>query len=68
MKLADILIIIGFIVIALLLIGLIIFLIYLLLFDRNQKSHSILRNYPALGRIRYFFEKNWSRNASVLVQ
>lgn len=57
MKLADILIIIGFIVIALLLIGLIIFLIYLLLFDRNQKSHSILRNYPALGRIRYFFEK-----------
>lgn len=26
-------------------------------FDQRQKQHSILRNYPVLGRIRYIFEK-----------
>ncbi|MFD1408629.1 FMN-binding glutamate synthase family protein [Kroppenstedtia eburnea] len=32
-------------------------LIYLFLFDRRQKEHSILRNYPILGKMRYFLEK-----------
>ncbi|MDQ0200348.1 FMN-binding glutamate synthase family protein [Neobacillus ginsengisoli] len=54
---ANTLIIIGFIIVAILAIVLLIFVLYLLVFDRNQKMHSILRNYPALGRLRYFLEK-----------
>ncbi|MCQ9292259.1 FMN-binding glutamate synthase family protein [Staphylococcus hyicus] len=27
-----------------------------LIFDRRQKQHSVLRNYPVLARVRYFFE------------
>jgi glutamate synthase domain-containing protein 2 len=54
---ANTLIIIGFILVAIIAIVLMIFVLYLLVFDRNQKMHSILRNYPALGRFRYFFEK-----------
>ncbi|RWR12588.1 FMN-binding glutamate synthase family protein [Siminovitchia fortis] len=57
MNLSDILIIIAFTTGALVLAALIIFFIYLILFDRNQKMHAILRNYPLLGRVRYFFEK-----------
>ncbi|MGE7762492.1 FMN-binding glutamate synthase family protein [Peribacillus sp. NPDC097895] len=57
MDIASRLIITAFIFVALILIALVIFLIYLLLFDRNQKHHAILRNYPVLGRMRYFLEK-----------
>ncbi|MFF2446995.1 FMN-binding glutamate synthase family protein [Neobacillus sp. NPDC058068] len=57
MNTADVLIIILFTFIALVLLALVLFLAYLFMFDRNQKRHSILRNYPALGRFRYFFEK-----------
>lgn len=57
MNLAEQLIIIFFTLVAIFLIAFFVFLIYILLFDRNQKRHAILRNYPALGRIRYFFEK-----------
>ena len=57
MNIADIFIIIGFVLFAVIIIGLILFLSGILLFDRNQKMHSILRNYPALGRVRYFLEK-----------
>lgn len=32
------------------------FLLYLRVVDVNQKQHSILRNYPVLGKVRYFFE------------
>ncbi|MBM7714620.1 glutamate synthase (ferredoxin) [Bacillus thermophilus] len=57
MDLAHLFIVIGFIT-SIFVIGTIIFLFaYLLLFDRNQKMHSILRNYPVLGRVRYFLEK-----------
>ena len=31
--------------------------IFLYFFDRSQKQHAILRNYPILGRVRYMFEK-----------
>lgn len=31
--------------------------IFLYFFDRRQKQHAILRNYPVLGRVRYMFEK-----------
>ncbi len=57
MEFANILVIIEFAFIALVLLGVVVFVGYLLIFDRKQKQHSILRNYPALGRIRYFFEK-----------
>ncbi|MFJ5624826.1 FMN-binding glutamate synthase family protein [Peribacillus loiseleuriae] len=57
MDIASRLIIITFTFGALILIALVIFLIYLLMFDRNQKHHAILRNYPVLGRVRYFLEK-----------
>ncbi|MBD7907434.1 FMN-binding glutamate synthase family protein [Sporosarcina gallistercoris] len=30
---------------------------YVYIFDRKQKQHAILRNYPILGRIRYMIEK-----------
>lgn len=32
------------------------FLIYVFFVDRNQKKHSVLRNYPVIGRVRYFLE------------
>ncbi|WP_156484852.1 FMN-binding glutamate synthase family protein [Bhargavaea cecembensis] len=32
-------------------------LIWLFFYDRGQKQHSILRNFPILGRVRYFLEK-----------
>ncbi|MDW0110094.1 FMN-binding glutamate synthase family protein [Sporosarcina aquimarina] len=31
--------------------------VFLYLFDRRQKQHAILRNYPILGRVRYMIEK-----------
>ncbi|MCZ2260352.1 FMN-binding glutamate synthase family protein [Sporosarcina sp. G11-34] len=31
--------------------------LYLYLYDRKQKQHAILRNYPILGRVRYILEK-----------
>ena len=38
----------------------VIFFVFLLisvyLYDRNQKTHSLLRNYPIIGHFRYFFE------------
>ena len=33
-----------------------VFLVYLYIYDRRQTQHSVLRNYPLLGRIRYFLE------------
>ncbi|HET7560566.1 MAG TPA: glutamate synthase-related protein, partial [Limnochordia bacterium] len=32
-------------------------LFYLYVFDRRQRQHAILRNYPVLGRLRYLFEQ-----------
>lgn len=31
--------------------------IFLYVYDRNQRQHAVLRNYPILGRIRYVLEK-----------
>ena len=31
--------------------------IFLYFYDRGQKQHAILRNYPILGRMRYVLEK-----------
>ncbi|WP_397538771.1 FMN-binding glutamate synthase family protein [Rummeliibacillus pycnus] len=57
MNIADWLIIIVFTLTVLAIIAIVLFLVYIITFDRNQKRHAILRNYPALGRMRYFFEK-----------
>lgn len=57
MNLADILLIIGFAIIAVILIILVIVVIYLYFTDRTQDQHPVLRNYPVIGRVRYFFEK-----------
>ncbi len=57
MHISNLLIIIVFTFIAVLIIGFAILWLTLLMIDRNQKRHAILRNYPVLGRIRYFFEK-----------
>src|SRR5699024_7347714 len=56
-RLATMLVAIFGIIISILLISAIVFIVYLIFFDRKQKMHSILRNYPLLGRVRYFLEK-----------
>jgi glutamate synthase (ferredoxin) len=53
---AYVLIVCGIIFLALFVLGILLFL-YIVTLDRNQKMHSILRNYPVLGRVRYFLEK-----------
>lgn len=54
---ANTLLIIFLITMFALLVGIIIFFTYFLYFDRKQRKHSILINYPLLGRMRYFLEK-----------
>src|SRR5450759_3215081 len=41
--------VVGFIVVGV--------LIFWFIPDVTQKKHSVLRNYPVIGRLRYFFEK-----------
>ncbi|MDC3413454.1 FMN-binding glutamate synthase family protein [Aquibacillus sp. 3ASR75-11] len=57
MNLANLLIIVGFFILAIILFILIVIGLYLYFIDRTQKQHPILRNYPLLGRVRYFFEQ-----------
>lgn len=57
MNAADVLIVIGFIILALIIIGLGITFIALYWTDRHQRQHPVLRNFPVLGRVRYFLEK-----------
>lgn len=54
---ASMLIIIAVILFIFLFLAFTFLLLYLVLFDQRQKMHSILRNYPVLGRVRYFLEK-----------
>jgi glutamate synthase domain-containing protein 2 len=56
LRMADIMVIIGFIFFAIILAILIIIGLYLFFIDRSQKQHPILRNYPLVGRARYFLE------------
>ncbi|GAA0590398.1 FMN-binding glutamate synthase family protein [Virgibacillus siamensis] len=57
MDVASILIVIGFVVIVLIVLILLVAGIRLLKEDRTQRQHPVLRNYPVLGRVRYFLEK-----------
>jgi len=56
MNIANVLTIIGFVFIALFVLSLIVVGLYLFFIDRTQKQHPILRNYPVIGRVRYFLE------------
>lgn len=47
---------------------LILVVVYLIFVDRNQSQHSVLRNYPVLGRVRYFFEKIGPELRQYLIQ
>lgn len=57
MDLADVLIIFGFALISALVIISVLFAAYMYVRDRRQPQHPVLRNYPLLGRARYFLEK-----------
>ena len=37
--------------------GLILFIVFIFIKDITQKKHGVLRNYPVIGRLRYFFEE-----------
>ncbi|HEU5141129.1 MAG TPA: FMN-binding glutamate synthase family protein [Bacillales bacterium] len=57
MNIADILTIIGFIILALVIVVAGSAFMAMFIKDRSQGEHPVLRNYPVLGRMRYFFEK-----------
>lgn len=57
MSMAHIMVIIMFTFTVVVLLALSVTGIYLYVTDRRQKQHPVLRNYPILGRARYFFEK-----------
>ncbi|KON88861.1 membrane protein [Sporosarcina globispora] len=56
MNIADVMIIIVFVLLVLFVLVFLVVGLYLLFIDRTQKQHPILRNYPLLGRVRYFLE------------
>ncbi|MBM7587191.1 glutamate synthase (ferredoxin) [Bacillus pakistanensis] len=56
MNIANVFTIIGFIACVIILLVLIVAVLYFYYIDRTQKQHPILRNYPVIGRARYFFE------------
>lgn len=47
--------IVNILLVGILVIAFIAFIAFLI-FDKRQKQHSVLRNYPVLARVRYFFE------------
>lgn len=56
LNLADILIIVGSVIICFIFLILVLIGLYLYFIDRKQKQHPVLRNYPVVGRVRYFLE------------
>lgn len=56
MVLMDYLVITIFVILLLMFLTPVIAFIGFYFFDRKQKQHSVLRNYPFLGRVRYIFE------------
>ncbi|WP_153465387.1 FMN-binding glutamate synthase family protein [Sediminibacillus terrae] len=56
MNIANIFTVIGFIACTLFIIVLLVLGIFLYRVDKRQKQHPILRNYPLIGRVRYFLE------------
>ncbi|EKN71121.1 FMN-binding glutamate synthase family protein [Schinkia azotoformans] len=56
MEIANVFTVIAFVFCALVLLVLIITVINLYFIDQRQKQHPVLRNYPVVGRARYFLE------------
>ncbi|WCN38645.1 FMN-binding glutamate synthase family protein [Aneurinibacillus uraniidurans] len=56
MNIANYLTIIEFVVVVMLLLLVTFVLTYMFFIDKRQKRHPVLRNYPVLGRMRYFLE------------
>ncbi|SFL60966.1 glutamate synthase (ferredoxin) [Gracilibacillus orientalis] len=56
MNIANIFTIVGFVVCTIVILILLVVGLYLLGVDKKQKQHPILRNYPLIGRVRYFLE------------
>ncbi|WP_257348612.1 FMN-binding glutamate synthase family protein [Pseudalkalibacillus decolorationis] len=56
MNTANYLTIISFVAVALILVIIVAIIGYLYMVDRTQKEHPVLRNYPMIGRVRYFLE------------
>ena len=54
------------ILIIMVLLSLLIVGLYLLFKDKRQEQHSVLRNFPVLGRVRYFSE-NRTRITSIFI-
>lgn len=57
MNAANMITVVSFISLILFILIVIIIGLYLFYVDRKQKQHPILRNYPLLGRVRYFLEQ-----------
>lgn len=57
MNIADVLIVCGFVLFLFILLCLVIIVTYMYILDRKQVEHPVLRNYPLLGKVRYFLEK-----------
>src|SRR5699024_6142237 len=57
MNIANIMTVISFTIVTIIVITLIIIGTYIFYIDRKQMQHPILRNYPLLGRARYFLEQ-----------
>lgn len=57
MNVADYIVIIGFVAVLVILLGAVLGVRILWIHDREQKEHPVLRNYPVLGKMRYFLEK-----------
>jgi len=57
LNVANVMTIIAFVFGVIVLATLIIVILYLHYIDRNQKQHPVLRNFPVLGRARYFLEQ-----------
>jgi len=45
--------------------GLLAFLVIVFIQDITQKKHTVLRNYPVIGHLRYFLEKQASTSGSI---
>lgn len=58
MNIADVMTVIGFVLVTAIIVVLLIIGIYIFFVDRTQRQHPVLRNYPIVGRARYFFEKS----------
>lgn len=46
----------------------IVLFVWIYIRDEKQEEHSILRNYPVIGRFRYILEKNRAGAQAVFIQ